>query len=107
MKMKTSYELWIAYADKWFNLNRLFDDYNIAREVASRIAEEHKPTTRIAIVTVILKKETSLIYRGTNLEKPKNFYKYCKSCGNKKASKNINGDGDCLACATRKELNKA
>lgn len=104
MKMQTWYELWISYGKKhWHDLKRPYEDYNKAIEIANRIAEGHKTTTRIAVVTVILRKETSNIVAGQLKSTKNHFYGYCKSCGNKRKNSNINQKtGDCITCEMRK-----
>lgn len=103
MKTTTWYELWISYGhDKWFNLKRDYAEYDRAKEIAARIVSEHKPTTKVAVITCILKKETSDILRGSRLEDKAKFYGHCKLCGGKRINKNINKDGICISCAMRK-----
>lgn len=104
MKYTEYYDLWICYGrKKWNDLERRFDTYSRAEEVAIRIAAGHKPTTKVAVVRTTITKDTMSVYNGERDERKPSAYQHCNLCGNKRFRKNINQNtGTCVTCEMRK-----
>jgi predicted house-cleaning NTP pyrophosphatase (Maf/HAM1 superfamily) len=103
MKTKIYYELWICYGhNKWHDLKRTADTAERICHIGEEIAKEHTKTTKLAIVRVVLSRDTLHIATGNcTFLKPRTYAK-CKECGKRRKNKNINpASGVCLVCELR------